>query len=200
MDRQFSELRDGYNWSKFGAGKIVDVGGGSGHVSIYLAKQFPSLSFTVQDESPSMFASGQPLLLAADDPSLRTRITYSQHNFFHPQPIHGASAYFIRQCIHNWPDAEAIRILRAFVPALENSVAGTPLLINDTVLPELGQRTRYEERLLRQLDVAMMVVINAKQRTEKEFRELVKGADERFEVRKVHSKGSMGLVEVVLNK
>lgn len=38
VDRQFSELRDGYPWQNFGKGKIVDVGGGSGHVSIYLAK------------------------------------------------------------------------------------------------------------------------------------------------------------------
>lgn len=38
VDRQFSELRDGYPWQRFGKGKIVDVGGGSGHVSIYLAK------------------------------------------------------------------------------------------------------------------------------------------------------------------
>ncbi|KAI4098308.1 MAG: hypothetical protein L6R37_006538 [Teloschistes peruensis] len=197
MDRQFSELRDGYDWAKFGKGKIVDIGGGSGHVSIYLAKQFPDLSFTVQDESPSMLAAGTPLLT---DPSLRSRITYAQHNFFSPQPVRDASAYFIRQCIHNWPDSEAIRILRALVPALEICAAGTPLLINDTVLPKLGQRTRYEERLLRQLDVAMLVVINAKQRTEREFRDLVKEADARFEVRKVHSDGSMGLVEVVLNK
>lgn len=144
-----------------------------------------------------MFAAGSPLLTT---PSLRSRITYAQHNFFSPQPVRDASAYFIRQCIHNWPDSEAIRILRAFVPALENCAAGTPLLINDTVLPKLGQRTRYEERLLRQLDVAMLVVINAKQRTEREFRDLVREADARFEVRKVHSDGSMGLVEVVLNK
>lgn len=89
---------------------------------------------------------------------------------------------YIRQCVHNWPDVECIKILRAFIPALESCAPGTPLLINDTVLPRMGDKTRYEERLLRQLDVAMLVVINAKQRTEKEFRKLFKEADERFEV------------------
>ena len=141
-----------------------------------------------------MIAQGQPLLT----PAIRPRITYMQHNFFDPQPVHDASAFFIRQCVHNWPDAECIRILRAFVPALEKCARGTPLLINDTVLPRLGEKTRYEERGLRQLDIAMMVVLNAKQRTEKEFRVLLKEADERFEVVKVHSHGSMGLVEAQL--
>ncbi|KAL8656995.1 MAG: hypothetical protein Q9226_002366 [Calogaya cf. arnoldii] len=199
MDRQFSELRDGYPWSKFGSGKIVDVGGGSGHVSIYLAQQFPQLSFVVQDESPDMRAQGLPLL-AKTPTSVQDRVSYQQHNFFHPQPVHDASAFFIRQCVHNWPDNECITILRAFIPALEASAPGTPLIINDTVLPKLNTRTRYEERLLRQLDIAMMVVINAKQRTEKEFRKLVKEADERFEVKKVHAEGSMGLVEIYLRR
>ena len=200
MDRQFSELRDGYPWERFGNGKIVDVGGGSGHVSIYLAQQFPSLSFVVQDESPDMIAQGQPLLAKSSDLTLRTRVSYMRHNFFHPQPVHDASAFFIRQCVHNWPDQECITILRQFIPALEASPPGTPLIINDTVLPKLNTRTRYEERLLRQLDIAMLVVINAKQRTEKEFRKLVKEADSRFEVKKVHSEGSMGLVEIYLQR
>lgn len=159
-------------------------------------QQFPDLSFVVQDESNDMIAQGKPLLT----PAVRDRVTYQRHNFFHEQPVHDASAFFIRQCVHNWPDAECVKILRNFVPALEKCAPGTPLLINDTVLPKLGEKTRYEERGLRQLDIAMLVVINAKQRTEKEFRALLKEADERFEVRKVHSEGSMGLVEVYLGR
>ncbi|MCJ1377214.1 hypothetical protein MMC17_000306 [Xylographa soralifera] len=194
LDRQFSELRDGYPWASLGDGKVVDVGGGSGHVSIYLAKEFPRLSFIVQDQSQAMIAQGVPLLT----PDIKDRVSYQQHNFFEPQPIQNASAFFIRQCIHNWPDQECVKILRAFVPALETCKPGTPLLINDTVLPQLGEKTLYEERLLRQLDIAMLVVINAKQRTEKEFRALVRKADPRLEIAKVHKKGSMGLLEIHL--
>lgn len=159
-------------------------------------QQFPELSFVVQDSSDQMIAQGQPLLTS----EVKSRVTYMKHNFFEPQPILDASAFFIRQCVHNWPDQECIKILRGFVPALEKCKAGTPLLINDTVLPTLGEKTRFEERGLRQLDIGMMVVLNAKQRTEKEFKRLLKEADERFEVVKVHSDGSMGLVEVHLRQ
>ena len=46
----------------------------------------------------------------------------------------------------------------------------------------------------------MMVFSNTKQSTEKEFRRLLMGADERFEAVKLHSDGSMGLVEVQLRQ
>jgi len=141
-----------------------------------------------------MLVQGQPLLTS----KVRSRVIYMKHNFFDPQPVHNASAFFIRQCVHNWPDQECIKILRAFLPALEKCKPRTPLLINDTVLPKRSEKTRFEERGLRQLDIGMMVVLNAKQRTEKEFRRLLKDADERFEIVKVHSDGSMGLVEVQL--
>ncbi len=117
-----------------------------------------------------------------DMSDLQGRVTFQQHNFFKPQRIHGASAFFIRQCIHNWNDTDSIKILRAFVPALEKCKLGTPLLINDTILPEPGSKTRFEEHDLRQLDIAMLVVLGAKQRTEEEFWKLLRAADERFEV------------------
>ena len=141
-------------------------------------QQFPELKFVVQDESKTMLAQGKSLLT----PEVEGRVVHMQHNFFDPQPIYDASAFFIRQCVHNWPDQECIKIFRAFIPALEKCGPGTPLLINDTVLPKLGEKTRYEERLLRQLDIAMLVVVNAKQRSENEFRSVLKEADERFEV------------------
>ena len=113
---------------------------------------------------------------------LQGRVTFMEHDFFNPQPLHQVSAFFIRQCIHNWNDEDCIKIFRALIPALEDCKQGTPLLINDTVMPELGQITRYEERNLRQLDLAMLVVLGAKQRTERDFRALLKEADERFDV------------------
>jgi methylase of polypeptide subunit release factors len=38
VDRQISELRDTFPWELLGNGKVVDIGGGSGHISIELAR------------------------------------------------------------------------------------------------------------------------------------------------------------------
>lgn len=124
-----------------------------------------------------------------------------QHDFFIPQPVRDADVYFIRKCFHNYNDTDCKRILQALVPALACCPTGTPLLINDIVLPEPGREegavgameeeagakkgkvgyTRFEEHELRRLDI-MLVLRGAKQKTARDFEQLVRNADERFNV------------------
>ena len=139
-------------------------------------KEFPKLAFIVQDISTKMMGHEH------DQSELQGRIVFMRHDFFETQPVHDASVYFIRQCIHNWDDSSAIKILKTFVPALECCKAGTPLLINDTILPKPGSITRFVERGIRQMDIAMLAQLGAKQRTVEEFRNILKKADERYEV------------------
>ena len=114
---------------------------------------------------------------------LGDRVTFQQHDFFQPQPVEDGGAYFLRQITHNWNDDECIQIFRSTVPALEKCPPGTPLLINDTILPAFNTKTKYEEHLLQQLDIAMLVLAGAKQRTEEEFKILLQQADPRLKVR-----------------
>jgi hypothetical protein len=86
------------------------------------------------------------------------------------------------------------------VPALEKCGRGTPLLINDIVLPESGTSTKFEEHLLRQVDISMMVIFGAKQRTGRDFAKLLHNADPRFEiVNVVRNPLGVGLIQVHLN-
>ncbi|KAF2197164.1 hypothetical protein GQ43DRAFT_496887 [Delitschia confertaspora ATCC 74209] len=68
---------------------------------------------------------------------LRSRVSFQTHDFFQPQPL-VSNAYLIYQIAHSWNDDDAIRLFSAFITALECSPPGTLLLINDTILPELG--------------------------------------------------------------
>ncbi|KAF2265024.1 sterigmatocystin 8-O-methyltransferase precursor [Lojkania enalia] len=196
MDRQVSELLNGYPWKDLGDGKVVDVGGGNGHVSMALARAYPNLKIVVQDASPQMLAQAR----LQDLSGLEGRIEFMQHNFFTLQPLQDAEAYFIRQCLHNWNDAQCITILRALVPALEHCKPRTPLLINDTILPAHETTNKFKEHGLRQMDLLMLVALGTKQRTEEEFRRILREADERFEITRIHSDGTMSLIEVILNK
>ena len=160
-----------------------------------LAKQFPSLRFVVQDISLEMLAQAQHSIH-----DLNGRVTFQQHNFFETQPVTDADAFFLRQCLHNNNDANCVKIIQAIVPALERCKAGTPLLINDVIMPESGTTTRHEEHHLRQVDICMMVTLGAKPRTEKEFRRLLKQADARLEVARAWPNPlGVGLLEVHLN-
>lgn len=127
----------------------------------------------------NMLAQGQ----GRDIADLDGRVTFTRHDFFQPQPIHNASAFFIRQCLHNQTDEGCIKVLRALIPALEKCAPRTPVLINETILPEHDSNTtRVEEHDLRQMDLAMLVVLGTKQRSEGEFRKVISDADPRFQV------------------
>ncbi|KAH8194549.1 hypothetical protein TruAng_011284 [Truncatella angustata] len=189
------KLKSYFPWTEI-SGSVIDIGGGSGHISIILARLYPHLKFIVQDETDDMLNQGQKLL--TDD--VRDRISFQKASFFEPQPVKGAAAYLIRQCTHNWADHDVVRMFRAVVPGLEGSAPGTPLLINDIVLPEPGTLPLNWEREMRQADMVMLVSFGAKQRTKKEFEALLKEADPRYGIRKISDEGALGLIEVVLQK
>ncbi|PVI04683.1 O-methyltransferas-like protein [Periconia macrospinosa] len=175
-----TELENGFPWGNLDENtKLVDIGGGSGHVSIALARTFPNLHVVVQDSNISMLEEVQKNQDLSD---ISSRFTWSNYDFFTPQPHVGAGAYLLRQIIHNWSDDDCVKILRAVVPALEKSPPGTPLLINDSIIPAYRSTSRFEEHALRQVDLLMMFSLGAKQRTQGEFEELLKRADPRLQV------------------
>ena len=89
---------------------FVDIGGGLGHQALRFRTTFPSLPGTVTTQDLSS--------LVARDPEQATRLRGAdvemvEHDFFHPQPpaSRGAAFYYLRWVLHDWPDAEAVRIL-----------------------------------------------------------------------------------------
>ena len=169
----------------------------SGTLKSCVLKLFPHLKFAVQDGEEAMLAQGQRLL--SDD--VRDRISFTKANFFEPQQFMGASAYLIRQCTHNWADHDVVTMFKSAVPGLEGSDPETPLLINDMILPEPGSDVdRMWERERRQADMVMLMCFGAKQRTVAEFKALLKEADPRYVIRKVHEQGALGLLEVYLDR
>ncbi|KAF2728854.1 putative O-methyltransferase [Polyplosphaeria fusca] len=192
FNRNVDELHNGFPWASLKTGKVIDIGGGNGHIAIALARSFPLLQFVVQDISPRMLSQAEQF----ED----QRVTFQEHDFFTPQPVHDASVFIIRQCLHNQSDEDAIKIVRQVIPALGRCGHGTPLLINEVILPDSGTITRFQEHYLRQVDLCMMVTLGTRQRSEREFRRLINEADERLEV--VHVRNNpmgLGLLEVHLN-
>ncbi|KAM0444873.1 hypothetical protein ACHAQK_002402 [Fusarium lateritium] len=195
MDRSIAILCDDFPWGKLGApGKVVDMGGGSGHVSMHLASHFDNLEFVVQDSNSSALAEGKSKVGS----DIAPRVKFMQHDFFGEQTITDANAFFLRQCLHNWNDGDCIKVIRALVPALEKCKPGTRILINEVILPERNEMSKFEEYLSRQVDICMFVVAGAKERSRKQFEKILKEADSRLEVVKVHGTRTMGLLEVCL--
>ena len=88
----------------------------------------------------------------------------------------GARFYYLRAVLHDHPDAKAKAILQRIKEAMDpHSI----LLIDDLVIPSKGA-----SRVVVQMDITMMALCGAKERTETEWRKLL--GDVGFEMRKVH--------------
>jgi len=102
---------DSYDWSQFKPGdRIIDVGGGVGHVGVGVAKRVkPGVEVIVQDR-PSVVEQGRKIHGHI--------VKLEPHNFFDREPIQGANVYYLRLILHDWPDSICRTILGNIIPAM----------------------------------------------------------------------------------
>jgi hypothetical protein len=170
---EVSYLLENYDWAAIDAvsGTLVDIGGSHGFVCVDLAHKYPNMKFVVQD-LPKTVASAPKL-----DPSIADRIVFQAHDFHTLQPVKGADVYFYRWILHNHSDKYAMNMLRQLIPALKK---GARVVINDHCLPEPGTESLWDEKIIRTMDLVMLTLLNAQERTEGEFRELFATVDKGF--------------------
>ncbi|RAO67445.1 uncharacterized protein BHQ10_003457 [Talaromyces amestolkiae] len=166
-------LLSGYKWESLPIGSlVVDMGGSTGTSAIALANAYPYLTFTVQD-LPENAENGRQAAesLPAD---IASRINFQAHDITIPQPLQGANIYLLRMILHDWPDHEAVQILKHIVRAMDS--AKSRLLIMDTALPKSGSVPVSVERIVRARDLTMMQAFNSKERDLEEWKELFAAA------------------------
>ena len=133
----------------------------------------------MQDLHDNMFAKTS----SEATKDLSSRVSFVHHDFFTTQSLYeGVDAWVLRQCLHNWSDEDGAKILKQFVPAMEKNPK-VSLLVNESIIPNHGDIPLHEERSFRQIDIAMFVTTNAKQRTESDWRALIASADPRLQVK-----------------
>ncbi|KAL4722290.1 Alpha-1,3-mannosyltransferase cmt1 [Fusarium chlamydosporum] len=155
-------------------GTFVDIGGSHGFVCVDLAKKWSKMRFVVQDLPKTISSAPSPI---CEEQGVNQRISLQAHDFFTEQPVKGADVYYFRWILHNLSTKYAVTILKNLIPALK---PGARILINDHCLREPGVENDWDEKLMRSMDLLMLTLLNAQERTEMEFKELFKAADERF--------------------
>ncbi|KAL2428869.1 O-methyltransferase desB [Exophiala dermatitidis] len=105
---------------------MVDIGGGRGLALLEIRKGCPSLQgeLILQDRS---------CVLDDISPKDLPGVTKMPHNFFEEQPVKNAQMYYIRRVLHDWQDKDAVRILRAIIPAMAED---SRIIISDMAIPE----------------------------------------------------------------
>lgn len=169
--------------------QVVDIGGGNGQISQYLARHTTNVRYVVQDLAHVV--SQAPSQLPDE---FKDRVEFVEHDFFKPQTMEPPAAFILRYILHNWADKYAIRILQGLVPAMRK---GTKLLIYEYVLQD-GPVTDLTARFGFQMDAIMATIFNAQERTAAEYERILKEADPRYVVEVVcRPEGStMSIVQI----
>lgn len=136
---------------------VVDIGGGSGTFAAALLDAHAHLTVTVV-ELPETAARATELFARR---GLAGRAAVAGQSFFEPLPA-GADVYVLAQVLHDWPDAEATRILRR---AAEAAGAGGTVVVLERL--DSGDADEHAE-----MSLLMLTLFGSRERTVEEYRQL----------------------------
>jgi hypothetical protein len=139
---------------------VVDVGGGNGTLLLELIERRPELRGIVLDLPETV----------RDEAALGERIEFVEGSFFESVPE--GDAYVLSGILHDWPDADAARILRTIRAAAPDHAR---LLINESVI-----RSGNDTDGAKWLDLLMLVLAGGRERDEAQWRSLLESTG--FEV------------------
>ncbi|MFC6882307.1 MULTISPECIES: methyltransferase [Actinomadura] len=152
---------EAYDFS--GVRRLVDVGGGHGHLAAALLRRHPGMTATVHDRPQAMAGAGAVLAEAG----VADRASVVGGDFFESVPP-GGDAYVLCRVLHDWDDARAERVLANVRRALSG---GGRVVVVDAVVPE-GDVPHPAKAM----DLTMLALHGGRERTEAEFAKLFDAA------------------------
>jgi ubiquinone/menaquinone biosynthesis C-methylase UbiE len=172
---------EAYDFSGFG--KLVDIAGGHGYLLAGILKANPNLQGILFD-LPYVIENAGELL---EEEGVAERTERVSGDFFESVSA-GADAYLMKHIIHDWDDEKSIKILQNIHRAMNDD---GKVLIVEMVVPETSEPSPSK-----MLDICMLVMEGGKERTEKEYRELLAAAGFHL-TRIVPTKSPFSIVEAI---
>ncbi|KAG6993884.1 hypothetical protein G7Y79_00050g086210 [Physcia stellaris] len=136
---------------------LVDIAGGPGQELERFKKSYPDI--------PGRCVLQDLAITLQRIEKLHDGVEKMEYDFFTPQPLKGARAYFLRDVLHNWSDIQSKKILTRVVEAMDPEYS--TLLIDDYVLSDTNVSLREAE-----MDILMWTHTSGIERTEGHWREL----------------------------
>ncbi|PMD66568.1 o-methyltransferas-like protein [Hyaloscypha bicolor E] len=146
---------------------IVDVAGGRGQSLLQIKKEIETAGGEMA-KGRVILQDRKPVLDAIPDEQL-PGVEKMVIDFFTPQPVKNAQIYYLRRIMHNWQDNEARKILKNIADAM---APDSRLLIGEMVVPDKPEGV---DKTVYWMDLCMLI-IGGKERSEKEFWELLDSA------------------------
>ncbi|PVH94895.1 S-adenosyl-L-methionine-dependent methyltransferase [Periconia macrospinosa] len=140
---------------------LVDVGGGYGHDLIVFSNVKEG-----RNVPGRLVLQDAPGVLEKVSQEQLSRIDIQAHDFFTPQKVLGARAYFLKNVLHDWTNERCVDILSQLRDAMHPGYSR--LLINEIVVPDENC-----DPWTAAFGIAMMAVVDGQERTRTQWVELI---------------------------
>jgi SAM-dependent methyltransferase len=145
-----------------GVRKVVDIGGGFGHLAFALLGKYPGLRGVVLDVPDLIPVAKRSFPIS--DPEVAARLEYVGGDMFESVPA--ADAYVLKHIIHDWDDERCHKLLKTCHQNLEPNGR---LICVDAVVPPMGDTGAGPAKFMNML---MLLAIRGKERTRAEWEAL----------------------------
>ncbi|HZC50944.1 MAG TPA: methyltransferase [Mycobacterium sp.] len=152
-----------------GVRHFVDVGGGQGTMLAALLTAAPDARGTLFDVPAGLMGAEDHLAGAG----VAERVDLVAGDFFDSLRA-GADLYLLRRVLHDWADQDAVAVLANCRGAIGDQPAR--LLVADMIMPERPLPGPAENEVVFTLDLHMLVMLGARERSVSEFSTLLQAA------------------------
>jgi O-methyltransferase len=151
-------VSEAYDFSSIGT--LADIGGSQGLVLSIILTKYPSLRGILFDLP--IVIEGAPKFLKSR--GVEHRVELRAGSFFESVPS-GADAYLLKHILHDWSDADCVRILKTIQGAAK---PGAKLLVVEAIVEDSS-----EPQFAKTLDIWMLAHLRGKERTRAEWQNLL---------------------------
>lgn len=141
---------------------IVDIGGGTGDLLVKILETASDSRATLYELAHTLDAAKQNF---STKPNLKDKIQFEEGSFFDSVP-EGYDAYVLKRVLHDWNDDQCVQILKNCAKSMKRT---SKLLVIDGVVPDDSRPS-----IIKEIDVMMMVLFGGQERSESEWRKIVK--------------------------
>jgi hypothetical protein len=178
------DLLDAIDWSTVQT--VVDVGGGQGRLLASVLAQQHHVRGVVIDR-PEVVAAP-----AAETGPVAERLEMSGGDFFTAVP-EGADVYVLSRIVHDWPDRDAVAILRSCRAGMR---AAARICLLEQIAPDFEDAPPEDRLGLALKDLNMLVLVGGRERTIREYASLLETADLKLD--KVHNGATCSVIQAVV--
>ena len=165
---------------------IVDVGGAHGALLAAALRQAPRARGILFDQAQVIAGAGEVL----EGYGVADRVQCVAGDFFGEIP-RGGDVYLLKHILHDWNDADCVRILRQVRAAMAPQGR---VIVAERPLPEDGEAEPFGAML----DLNMLLMLGGRERTPTEYAALLRQADLRLE-RVVPTAAPVSVIEARLH-